>query len=403
MKMKTLVFVCLLPSLILLSIGCENFVTDIDPLIEAAEDSRLNNESQIPFILNGVTGSLASYYDGMVAIVSNLSDDVHYNSALPGASFISWAHISTGYILLDNSAAAGNYSNMHRLRFYADDMVRRLGEMTISDATQRDEALFWGYFVGGIARWCLATYFGLDENTGGSTFDRGPFIPSAEVYDAAIEKFNAALGVSPSAYLTKVVNSWLAKSYLYKADYANCRAAANNGLVQGDPDYQLQYSVEDQNTFYNSLGRMRTQAGADPRIKGYIDADPLEANRLVIEDIVGADGVTYQRQAFVLSETDPLYFIGWRENELMLAEMDIRDGANAAALTRINAIRASHGLADLAAVDMDVLITERDKELWLSGVRLPDQRRFDMWHLPADTWKYLPIPESERLINENIN
>ena len=51
---------------------------------------------------------------------------------------------------------------------------------------------------------------------------------------------------------------------------------------------------------------------------------------------------------------------------------------------------------------MAALMLERDKELFTMGLRLPDQRRFDAWHLGADTWQYFPITQSERNGNDNF-
>jgi hypothetical protein len=86
----------------------------------------------------------------------------------------------------------------------------------------------------------------------------------------------------------------------------------------------------------------------------------------------------------------------------MLAELDVRDGNAAAALPRVNAVRASHTLAALAAIDLDGIYVERDKELFVTGVRLLDQRRFNRFHLPAGTWQFLPITDDERNNNPNF-
>ena len=143
---------------------------------------------------------------------------------------------------------------------------------------------------------------------------------------------------------------------------------------------------------------MSTSASND-----YVQLDPAEAARIPLEEVVGVDGTTiYYRQGFYTDRSSPLPFAKWQENELMLAELDLRDGNSAGALTRINAVRASHGIAPLTAVTMLELMDERDKELFTMGLRLPDQRRMDIWHLGPDTWQYLPITQNERNINTNL-
>lgn len=87
----------------------------------------------------------------------------------------------------------------------------------------------------------------------------------------------------------------------------------------------------------------------------------------------------------------------------MLAELALRlDNDATRALTLVNEVRASRNLSPLSAVDLDVIYVERDKELFVQGQRLMDQRRFNRWHLPAGTWKYLEITERERLSNPNL-
>ena len=86
----------------------------------------------------------------------------------------------------------------------------------------------------------------------------------------------------------------------------------------------------------------------------------------------------------------------------MLAELKMTSD-NSAALAHVNKVRGSHGLTPLTALNMDALIAERDKELMTTGARLPDQRRFNIWHLAPTTWKYLPITQNEINNNPNID
>jgi len=93
----------------------------------------------------------------------------------------------------------------------------------------------------------------------------------------------------------------------------------------------------------------------------------------------------------------------WQEVNLMRAELKLRGAGSGDALALVNEVRASHNLAALTTVDLDVIYTERDKELFCTGVRLPDERRFSgKWHLGAGKWMYFPITQGERNNNPNF-
>ena len=384
--------------------SCEDYATGVDPLIDRVEDERLNSEDQIEFVITGVKVQFGFTVDDMLQISDLLSDAMFFDANLPGASYPTYADIDGGDITFDNNSVDTPYNNVGELRFFADDLVRRAGEVDFSDESLKNEALFWGNFFGGVARYLYATYFGLTQEQGGgiiSIDEPGPFIPSAEMFDLALEKFDAALSYAADDYMKRVVNSLIARIHLIEADYANSATFAQNGMVQGDEPFQSLYSLENWNQYYTQAGRGRWQCGADYRFNDYVAADPNEANRIPIEEVIGNDETTvYYGQVKYPEQGSPITFISWQENELMLAECEIRTGGSG--LARINAVRASYGIADLGTADLDVLYIERDKELCFTGIRLVDQRRFDKWHLGPGTWKYFPITQSERNINHNI-
>ena len=96
----------------------------------------------------------------------------------------------------------------------------------------------------------------------------------------------------------------------------------------------------------------------------------------------------------------------------MKAEIAINGGQNDVGLGIINEVRTFYGIDELTDDDVtndyggdytELLIEERDKTLCFMGLRLLDQRRFNKWHLAADTWMHFPISFSERQANPNID
>ena len=48
---KYWLFLILIVSLLITLNSCENYVTDIDPLIDQVEDEQLNDQAEIPFVI----------------------------------------------------------------------------------------------------------------------------------------------------------------------------------------------------------------------------------------------------------------------------------------------------------------------------------------------------------------
>ncbi|MFW5972859.1 MAG: RagB/SusD family nutrient uptake outer membrane protein, partial [Bacteroidota bacterium] len=106
----------------------------------------------------------------------------------------------------------------------------------------------------------------------------------------------------------------------------------------------------------------------------------------------------------------PIRVIDWQENFLIAAEALIRTGGSSvtingtaySALELVNAVRAAHELDDVESVDLDVIYTERDKELFARGQRLIDNRRFNDFDHCAGPWRYLVITLRERNANDAL-
>lgn len=393
--------------------ACSDFVDDVEPIIDQVEDDLLNNEAQLDFLVTGVAVRFATTFDDVVTLSEGLSDAFIFDSNVPNATFPTFRDIDVGDITLDNNSVDNMFFDLGEMRFFADDLLRRLDEMNVADAELEARTRFAANLFGGIARYFFASYMGLNPTEGGGVIDNGPFIPSADMYNLALEKFQAALTSVPNSftyganefsgdYLTRVVNSLIARIHLYSGNTSSALTFAQNGLVEGDPAFQSLYSTESSNFVWQQAGLGRTQYVLDPRFNDFVLADPNEAARIPFIEILGNDGVTIFYLQVKYGEIDsPIDLISWQENELMLAELELSSN-NASALARVNVVRASHGIGPLTALDQSALLVERDKELLLTGARLIDERRFGIFHLPAGSWEFLPITERERNNNPNL-
>lgn len=386
-----------------ISISCRDFVTNVEPLVTATEDSNLNNESQVQFLINGVETSFAFTLGQVDVCAAGLSDAFFFDSNVPAATYPSFEDIDIGDIHLANGSVGSAYDAVGQLRYYSDDLIRRIDLISFSDTTLKNSALFTGYFYGGYARYLYATYFGLNPTQGGAPINNGPFIDSNDMYNLSINDFKESLKYVNDALMIKTVNSIIAKAYLYNAEYDSVAEYAERGLINGDTPFQALHNSNQPNYWYVDAGQGRKQFVADFRFKNYIDADPNEAGRIKIGIIIGNNNVMYYYQLIYPSYNSPQKVITWQENNLILAELILRGFGSGDALGLVNEVRASHGIEPLSFVDLDVIYTERDKELFASGNRLVDERRFNRWHLAPGTWEYLPVTQRERDGNPNIN
>ena len=389
---------------LLLALGaCSDFTQSVDPVIDQVPDERLNNEAQVNFLITGVKVRFATTHDNLMVAASGLSDEFIFDSRVPNATFPQFQEIDLGDITLDNNSVDAAFFPLGELRYFADDLIRRANAITVSNANLKQRAIFTGYLYGGIARYLYAAYIGLNPTEGGGVIDNGPFIPSAQMYDLALESFQQALNHAADDYDRRVVNSLRARIYLIRGDYANARTFALQGLAAGDAPLQSLHSTESTNYYWQQAGLGRPQFVCNDRFLAYVTADPAEAARISLAPITGRGGAVFQRQAKYATDSSPIDFISWQENELMLAELDLRLGDAIAALSKVNALRASHKIGALAAIDLNGLLVERDKELFVTGIRLVDQRRFGRFHLPAGRWQFLPITDDKRNNNPNFD
>jgi hypothetical protein len=399
-KIKYLLLV--LPLFVFIS-ACEDYIADVDPLIDVVQDNLLTSESQTEFVVRGVQQRFSIVASQIACQMDLLSDQMHYTSDIASASFPSFEEIDKGAIVINNATTTGTYRQLGELRFFADDLVKRAGQITFTDPAKQSLALFNGNLYGGIARFYLATGFALNQNEPGGTIDNSAFIPAATLLDQAVEKFNAAANATTDALSKRICNSLIAKAYLAKGAYAQAAAAATNGMTSGDANFNALNSDVSNIYYWGFAGAGRVQIAVANRFNDYVTADPKEVARIKINSVVGISKATYYWQLKYPDKGSAFVMMTWKENNLMRAELILRGNATGNALDLVNAVRASYSLNNLTTIDLAGLMVERDKEMFCQGTRLIDQNRGAVpWHLAATTWRYLPISETERLNNPNL-
>ena len=466
-------------SSMLLFTSCEDWVSDVDPLSDQVQDEDLNSEEYLDFLLKGALGNMgrSDEFSGLPHIiwrVAGFSDEFIHGEvdfAPDHANFVQ-------DIPMDLNFVANDWDNYHQIRFHADDLLDRASKMTITNDALKQRVHWWGNVIGGLMRMYLADHWGLSQdgqNPGAviTTIQQtdneqtGSFQTSDEIREIARAMLTEALNYDPGetydgiyGNADKIIWSLIARTYLFDGNYNAAKSAAEQGLQQGDEAFQLIHSSAFVNYMWYEAGRRNVLFSANPRFADYVVADRLEGEiisnlteenseskslrgpegdglghkseedvrdgldnpneRLPLWELEGDANLAYCQDVYD-GRSDHLDLIDWREMELILAEVAIRDGDNSNGLAHINNVRSSHGLNELTLDELTgfspsetsgagtnsgalgMLIEERDKTLWMKGLRIVDQKRFGLWHLGANTWPYIPIPDSEVLNNPNVN
>jgi hypothetical protein len=206
---------------------------------------------------------------------------------------------------------------------------------------------------------------------------------------AAATDANAALALDPS-------------DWTYSLEYT---PAGTYGDIQGDINSRLEHRFGDRYIIPASNDKIRDRTAAD---RGIALQDPIDAvgdPRLDAFMTPFEDAVQYS----------DLPILSAREMHLILAEDALVRGDNAGFSTHINAARAWGGLSDWTAgsgvSQQDMLIYERQVNLFLQGRRLNDMYRFeiesDMWEASSAAASapgtFFPITMAEIEANCYIN
>ncbi|HEY0970758.1 MAG TPA: RagB/SusD family nutrient uptake outer membrane protein [Gemmatimonadales bacterium] len=366
----------------------------------AIQEETLGTEPALVGLVNGVVGDYDSAYQRTALYTGLLSDEIRASGSW------SWWHDADRTGFIDPEAPDGDLFNiphhfwrpLQRARFLAEETYGRIQEHAESPESSPLAAMARLY--SGMARLDIGDMFCYAAYDGGPRVEREESLEIAAQHLTEAIAIATAAGVDSTAQMARLMR---ARVRLAQGDYPGAAEDAS-----GVPDGFLWIAH-----FRNAPGETNNMFfQLNQRVEGTVE-EPFRATgdpRVPVDNTgkKGADNVTPRfDQKKYPDEFTPMPMGTWQEARLIQAEDLIRKGQTASGVELLNDVRAAAGLPALDmgmsnADAMTALKTERKMELFLTGRRYSDMRRFGGF--PAD-WKgnCFPVPLVETQNNPNLN
>lgn len=399
--------------------GCDLSVTNPGPI----NDDALNEEGAHAAIVAGAGRALATALNETIRTSAALAREGTARSGNYGADPV----VQQGGVDPNRNT---EWDDGHRARFLAEDGVRRFKESLGAERFASYElgvrALLWAGYANRL----------LGENMCEAVIDGGAAQPHTVHFERAAAYFTEALDIARAIDESNLELAALAGRASVRAWQGQWTdAAADAALVPQDFAFQMEYhdiSAEQRNLMWVANSNLPFRAWTvwnTPHEQYYLDSgDPRTAWEILPgapaldAPIVGGARPPHYRQIKFADPDSPINLSSGHEMRLIEAEAALRRDAWQEAMTIINALRASVGVAPWEASSAEEAWThlkrERGIELWLEGRRFGDLRRWiaegapgafhplevDGGEVPfaADRDRCYPIPNSERATNPNL-
>ncbi len=325
---------------------------------------------------------------------------------------------------IDDCTGIGTYSPLNKARASADNIYRLLSGWTdeeIPSDADRTELMATAAAYGGYARVLIGEMFCqsvISHIEPDQSISYGPVLTQEQMWESADSTLTAALDLATQAGDEDLVNMILvgrARARLDLGRVADAKADADlvpPGFVYdassaSRANRQHNRIFDASNPVSGSSASVDTQYYRmhDPRV-------PVDSTG----DTTGAK-VLFFAQLKYTSADQPIPIASGKEAQLISAEGDIAAGHPGDAVDKIDAIRATYGMAPYtgpqdAPTVKALLIEERRRDLWLEGQRLGDVQRYGIALKPAPGEPYvfgdtygnttcLPLPDAELQANPN--
>lgn len=411
----------LLMAVVLASSGCDSLL-DVAPNPDTVGGEQINNPTSLPARLIGVEADFFFSFDQAIALAGLFGDELIDGT---GLDEIDERRVTADHGLIGSADEApegidGLWTPLQRAAFVSnqlqEDLLAGRFSERISDPANSPELARTSLFAG-YSKLVLGELFCSTAFNG-----TGPEFTSQETYALAEEEFTHAIDAARAP--TEVRLAALlgrARARLHQGDLEGARADA----LQIPADFLLiadvfsNNSQKEENDLWNMLTDSQRFSVApefrfltvddtgmdDPRVEVFQDPnDPTTTN-----------GTELFQAAKYLSPTAPIRFATGDEAQLILAEIELRNGDVDGAVDRINAVRERNGITvDFQSTDAQVvarkLLDEKGRTFFLEGQRVGDLRRFiDAFGIDAfptgpgfgDQTCFL-LPDAERNNNPGI-
>jgi hypothetical protein len=376
--------------------------------------STLDNPLLAPQLVNGAIADFECAYTNYAAGTGALTDEFDVSTA-----FINWTVWDARIVPPNDGSLGANdctssawsmYGPLQTARVQAENTAKRLEGWTDTEVPGRIGLLATAYAYAGYS------YVLLGEGFCEMAIDVGPLITRADVFRLAEARFTTAIMHATAANNAAILNMSLVGRARVRLNLGKgAEAAADAALVPAGFRRDATYSsvnerrkntvwTRNQRDLYTSVAapfRNLTFGGvADPRVP------VTNANRR------GNDGLTplWYSMKYTADNT-PIPLATYQEAQLILAE--VRGGQEA--VTAINRIHTIHNLPAFSSTDAAAITAqvreERRRQLFADGHRINDLLRFNLPFptgqtlagIPYGTMTCIPLPDSERNTNPNLN
>lgn len=310
----------------------------------------------------------------------------------------------------------GNYMALSAARFQADNVLGLLAGWTDAEVPNRTDLIAQAAAYAGYSLVLLG------ESMCSAAIDVGPELSRTQLWEAALNRFDRAIGVAGTAGNTEILNLTQlgrARALVNLGRLSEAGAAA--ALIPEGFIVNATYSDVSnrrRNRIFTALYRtpVATVSSSYRALTFGGVADP----RVVVVDAgtsaTDADVPLFQPAKYA-SVDARIPIATWEEAQLILAEAMLADRNIEGAVNIINALHARVGLPPYGGGTAEEvraqIIEERRRELFLQGHRLGDMIRYDLPVTPAPGTPFhrggtygdqlcFPLPDVERNNNPNI-